>query len=190
MLNRRSHVVDVLEGLRQDDAIEAARRKRVRIGEIGDEAGLGVLWIDVEDIGFLDAMTKPARVIRIQHLEDPTANGRSFVFEKAFDVIAVDRSAAITAPIVTERRRSTERAEPRRTSYPQKPFPQRLASLLGDSFRQRAERSGRALYGSSFRVGLSSRSSERRRFANVSSSDRFCDQPVELRSSPTSATSS
>ena len=89
--NDRRHIVDELQCLRDDDAVVAVRRDRVRTPEIGDDRRLAVCRIDVEHIVRRDGVsTETLRIRRVPDLEDSTSHVGPVDLEKVFDVVPVD----------------------------------------------------------------------------------------------------
>jgi hypothetical protein len=114
--HRRLEVVDVLERLGEDEAVEGVARNVVGRREIGDDRRRGIRGVDVQHVAALDADAEALGVPVVQHLEHPTADRTPLRGEKPVDVVAVDRSATIAAPVVAERRRSANRSEPGRAT--------------------------------------------------------------------------
>jgi predicted glycoside hydrolase/deacetylase ChbG (UPF0249 family) len=108
----RPKIEDVLECLRQDEAVEELARNVIGGGEVGDESRRLVRRVEIEHVAPLDGDTEALRVVRVQHLEYPSADGVPLGLEERLYVVAVDRRSALAAPMVAERRRPANRAKP------------------------------------------------------------------------------
>src|SRR5207244_8858457 len=100
----RLQVVDVLERLGEDEAVEAARWHGIGGGEIAGDRRVRIAGIDVEHVAAVDGGPVALRVVAVQHFDDPTANRGAFRGEELLDVVAVDWRAAITSVVVAEGR--------------------------------------------------------------------------------------
>jgi peptidoglycan/xylan/chitin deacetylase (PgdA/CDA1 family) len=109
-------VVDELERLRTDEAVEGIGRNTAGRGEVGDDGCSRIRLVDVDHIGAGDAGTKLLCVTGILYFEDTPADVGAVVVEEALDVVAVDRRAAVGAPVITQRRGAPQHAEPRPAS--------------------------------------------------------------------------
>jgi hypothetical protein len=116
-------VVDVLQRLREDEAVEAAARQGIGGGEIGDDSCVRVARFDVEDIAAVDGDSETDGVIAVQHFEDAAADRLSLGGEKLLDVVAVDRRAAVVSVVVAQRFGRPDRSEPGRPPDPLQSFP-------------------------------------------------------------------
>jgi hypothetical protein len=66
---RRMNVVDQVQGLRQDHAVEGVRRNLVGDAEIPDKRGAGVARDSVQDVAPFDpVLAVAARVVVVAHL--------------------------------------------------------------------------------------------------------------------------
>jgi hypothetical protein len=115
-------VVDVLERLREDEAVEAARRHRIGGGEIADDGRVRVTRIDVEDVAAVDGGSETYGVVAVHHLEDTAANRGALGGEELLDVVTVDRRAAVAPVVVAEGFGPANRAEPSRVPHPLQSF--------------------------------------------------------------------
>ena len=109
---RGANVVDELERLRDDRAVERVARDLRGVGEVADDRRFRVAFRRHEDVALLDPVTEPVRVVGRGDLEDacrgcpPHAPPR-----KRVHVDAVDRRAPLEAPVRVDRRRTPECAE-------------------------------------------------------------------------------
>ena len=71
---RGADVVDELEGLRDDRAVEGVVRDLGRVREVADDRRLRVSLLRHQDVDPLDALSEPGYVIRRGDLEDATAD--------------------------------------------------------------------------------------------------------------------
>ena len=75
---RRLDVVDELERLRADDAVERLRRDLWRLGQVGDDCGPVVLRTHIEHITRLNAVTtKRTGIVVAADLEHPPLTARA-----------------------------------------------------------------------------------------------------------------
>lgn len=75
MANRRRHVVEEVERLREDETIVGVRRNALRVAQVRDHAGSSIAGIDIEHVGSFNAIASvPPRQIRIEHLQDRSVN--------------------------------------------------------------------------------------------------------------------
>ena len=116
-------VVDVLERLREDEAVEAARRQRIAGGEIADDGRVGVARIDVEDVAAVNGGSETHRVVGVHHFEDTATNRGTLGGEELLDVVTIDRRAAVASVVVAEGFCAADRPEPGRVSHPLQSFP-------------------------------------------------------------------
>jgi hypothetical protein len=100
-----------LQRLRENEAVESAVRKPVSDREIRNDRCLRVARVDIEDIGPLDSSTKSPAVARVLYFENPAHDVRSVPCQEAFDVVAVNRSAAVISEVCAQRSRASERPE-------------------------------------------------------------------------------
>ena len=82
-------VVNVLERLREDEAVEAARRHVIGGSEIADDRRLQVARINVEDVAAVDGGSETHGVVAVHHFEDTAANRGALGGEEPLDVVAV-----------------------------------------------------------------------------------------------------
>jgi hypothetical protein len=116
-------VVDVLERLREDEAVEAARRHGVGGSEIADDRRVRVATINVEDVAPVDGGSETYGVVAVHHFEDTAANRGALGGEELLDVVAVDRYAAVASVVVAEGFGPADRPEPGRVPHPLQSFP-------------------------------------------------------------------
>jgi Glycosyl transferase family 2 len=116
-------VVDVLQCLREDEAVEAARWHGIGSDEVADDRCVRIARIDVEDVAALDGGAESSGVVPVQHLEDTAANRPTLGGEELLDVVTVDRSAAVASVVVAERFGPADRPEPGRVPHPLQAFP-------------------------------------------------------------------
>jgi hypothetical protein len=110
--HRRADVVEELERLRHDHAVEGIRRDVRRVGEIADEGRARIRIVDVEDVSLRHAaFAEDARVIVVFDLEHVSADIVRVRAQELLDVIAIDRPAAIEAVLRAERRGALEIAD-------------------------------------------------------------------------------
>src|SRR5262249_41989682 len=125
MSDRRARVVDVLQRLREQEAVESVGRDGVRGGEVGDDRRVTVRRDNVEDVLLSDVDAEALRVLRVLDLEHAAPNRRAVLVQEALDEIAVDRRSAIEAKAVAERRGPAKGPQPRRTSHAANPLASR-----------------------------------------------------------------
>jgi hypothetical protein len=119
----RLQVVDVLEGLREDEAVEAACRHGIGGGEIADDGRVRVTRIDVEDVAAVNGGSETHGVVAVHHFEDTATNRGALGGEELLDEVAIDRRAAVASVVVAEGFCAADRPEPGRVSYPLQSFP-------------------------------------------------------------------
>src|SRR5438093_10346115 len=114
MSDRSLQVIDVLKRLREDEAVEAARRHGIGGGEIADDCRVRVARIDVEDVAALNGGSETFGVVAVHHFEDTAANRGTLGGEELLDVVTVDRRAAVASVMVAEGFGPADRPEPGR----------------------------------------------------------------------------
>src|SRR5262249_51334495 len=88
---RCTHVVDQLQCLREDDAVERAGRDVTGVRQIGDDRRVRVIWINMEDVVGHDLFaTESLRIDILADLEHMPSHVLRLVVEKVFDVVAID----------------------------------------------------------------------------------------------------
>ena len=107
-------VVDVRKRLRADHTVEHPRRELPGLGEVGDQRGVRVARVYVEDVDLLDRSTASELrcVGAIADLEDLSADARGMLTEELLDVVAIDRQPALEPELVADRRDAAEAPEP------------------------------------------------------------------------------
>ena len=113
---RGADVVDELERLRDDRAVERVARDLRRVGEVADDRRLRVSLGRHQDVRPLDAVSEARRVVGRRDLEDAAADVGRMGADERLDVDAVDRRAALEAPVRVDRRHAAEVAERRWTA--------------------------------------------------------------------------
>lgn len=110
VLDRGTHVEDVLKSLRQDETVERLGWQLVRSGEICDEGGVRIPRVDVENVAPFNIGAKAARIARVLNLKHSSPNKMPVLIEKLLDVVAVDRGTMLVSPIDAQRLRAAYRA--------------------------------------------------------------------------------
>ncbi len=87
-----------------------------RAREVADDRRLRVSLRRHEDVDLLDAASEPRRVVRRRDLEHAAADVGRVRADEALDVDAVDRRAALEAPVGVDRRRPAQVTEIRRAA--------------------------------------------------------------------------
>ena len=123
ILDRWLQVIDVLERLREDEAVEAARRHGIAGGEITDDRRVRIAGIDVEDVAALESGPETYGVVAVHHFEDTAANRGTLGGKEMLDVVTVDWCAAVAPVMVAEGCGSADRPEPGRMPHPLESFP-------------------------------------------------------------------
>ena len=98
----RSEVVDVLQRLRENEAVERGIRDRVCGGQVRDERGERVAGVDVEDVRPRHALSEALTVATVLHFEHAPLDMLAILRQEALDVIPVDGRAAVVAEVVAE----------------------------------------------------------------------------------------
>ena len=102
--DRCARIVDVLQRLRDDDAVEALIGERAAHAEVRDDRRLRVRRVDVDDVALGDGRAAETERVRvIAHLEHPPLHCCGVTREEGLDVETVDRQPAVEAPVVAER---------------------------------------------------------------------------------------
>ena len=93
-------LVDQVQRLRQDDAVERPVGDLQGVDEVADDRGRRMASVDVEDIpsGRTTAAVA-ACVLVVSDLERPTGDVSLVHLEEALDVVAVDQEAAVIAEL-------------------------------------------------------------------------------------------
>ena len=87
-----------MERLRQDEAVERAGRNVIAVGEIADDGRGRIAFIHVQDVALRHvSAAELMRVGRIADLDHVAVNLVGMLRQKTFDVVAVDRLAAVVA---------------------------------------------------------------------------------------------
>jgi Glycosyl transferase family 2 len=131
VLHGRLQVVDVLERLGEDEAVEELAGYRVGCGKICDDRGGFVRGIDIEDVSVFDGDTEAIGVIGVHDLEHAAPNRVPFFSKEPFDVVPVHWRSALAPPVVAQRRRPANRSEPRGSAEPLQPSPPSKAVIHG-----------------------------------------------------------
>ena len=98
-----------MQRLREDDAIESARREGIRLAEIGKDGRQWIGRVNVEHVAAGDAAAaKPLRILGVEYLQTRAAYVRGVLREELFDVHTIDGCSAIVSPGATERRRAPQ----------------------------------------------------------------------------------
>ena len=111
--HRETDVVNQLQRLREDDAIEGAFGKNRRVGEVPHNRRTRIAGAHVQDVGTCDARrAEAARVFVTADFEDASNDFRCVALQEPLDVVPVDRRPSIEAIITTDRYGAAEVAEP------------------------------------------------------------------------------
>ena len=113
---RGADVVDELERLGHDRAVERVVRDVRRVCEVADDRRLGVALRRHQDVAALDSASEPRRVVRRRDLEHAAADVHGVRADELLDVDAVDRRAALEAPVRVYRRHAAQVSERGRAS--------------------------------------------------------------------------
>ena len=128
--DRRRHVENQVQSLSQDDAVEVGGWKRSGIGEVADDRRARVARVQIQYVLSSNTITpEPAGIMIFLHFEHMAFHVRRMPLEESFNVIAVDRCAAIFTPDVAERFR---RAYPADVHCEQAEWP---SGGLGNEFK-------------------------------------------------------
>jgi hypothetical protein len=112
------HVVDDVECLGDDDAVVRIRRDVRRPTQIREDRRAIVGFVDVDDVGTRDTKSPVgAAEVVLLDLQDGSEDSGGIGSNETFDVIAVDGTATVVAPVAAHRVRPREVApvERRRT---------------------------------------------------------------------------
>ena len=105
-------VVDHLQRLRADDAVETVRGNSVGAREVGDDRRVRIGRHNVEDIAACHAIpAKRPRIPRVAELEHTSTDIGRMSGKKALDVVPVDRRSAIESETPAHRFKPAEAAE-------------------------------------------------------------------------------
>src|SRR5438477_415881 len=109
-----AHVIDVLQRLREDEAVERRIGNVLCGSQIADDGGERVTRIDVEDVSLGDSAAKSVGVAGVADLEDASANEMALLAQEPLDVEAVDRCPAVVTEICADWGGRAKRCEPHR----------------------------------------------------------------------------
>ena len=115
---RRTDVVDELQGLRHDRAVERVARDLRRVGEVADDRRLRVALLRHEDVDARDVCAVARRVVGRRDLEDAPPDVGGALADEPIHEDAVDRRSPLVAPVRIDRRRPAQRAEVERPAAP------------------------------------------------------------------------
>jgi hypothetical protein len=103
VLQRPVEVRDQLQGLDQDEAVEPTGGKGIQLREIGDDCGVGVRGVDVDDLdpGW-SRVAKGLRISGVTHFEHVASNIPSTLGEEALDVKTIDGGPPVEAVVGAE----------------------------------------------------------------------------------------
>ena len=107
----RADVVDELECLRDDRAVERLVRDLGGVGEVADDRRVRVALLRHEDVDACDVGAVARRVVGCRDLEDATADVAGALADEPLDEDAVDRRPSLVPPVRVDRRGATKRAE-------------------------------------------------------------------------------
>ena len=121
------HVVDDVDGLREDDAIVGVRRQRHRLSRNRRRRSRAGFRGQIDDVAAGNAgAAVPRRVVVLLHLEHDAADVLGVGLEEPLDVRAVHGRTAVVAPVPADRARPPEVAPV-----------ERVAALLAGQSRRR-----------------------------------------------------
>src|SRR5690606_8309205 len=104
-------MVDQVQGLRQDDAIETVIRKVGRVTQIAGPGGLRMISIDMQHLALTDTLpAKSQGVLVIADLQHDPLDVQGLQLKEVLDVIPIQR----TTPVVPELRADRPEATGRR----------------------------------------------------------------------------
>jgi len=109
--DRGSNVVDQLERLCDEEAVEEIGGYLISGAEIGKDRDSRIGRVDVHDITALDGRTVAVSISTLFDLQDATADVTSMLEEKSLDVITVDWSAAVEPPVIADGPGASDSAE-------------------------------------------------------------------------------
>ena len=109
----QTDVVNQLQRLREDDAIEGAFGKNRRVGEVSHNRRARIAGAHVQDVDTCDARrAEAAGVFVTADFEDPPNDFRCVALQEPLDVIPVDRRPSVEPIITADRYGAVEVAEP------------------------------------------------------------------------------
>ena len=108
-------VIDELQCLREDKAVEFVVRDRVCCGKVSMDRRLGVGPVDVQHIAVFDRDSETARVAPVPDLQHPAADSAAMLGYETLDEIPVDGRTSIGAPSVAQGLRPTKCSKQSRT---------------------------------------------------------------------------
>ena len=108
---RRPDVVDELQRLRHDRAVERVARDLGGVGEVADDRRLRVALLRHEDVDARDVGAVARRVVGRRDLEDAPADVGGVLADESLDEDPVDRRSPLVPPVRVDRRRPAQRAE-------------------------------------------------------------------------------
>src|SRR5262245_60797222 len=141
--NGAVNIVDQLERLCEDEAIEHVGRHGVCGAEIGDDRRLRIRGSDVEYIPMLNADAESFRIRAVSDLQDATTDIVPVLLQELLNVVAVDRRAAVESPRVAERGRPSKSTQPGGIRQPAETILQSLPSKRGHLVKQHSQRARR-----------------------------------------------
>src|SRR5262249_46905758 len=113
-----TEVVNVVESLSQDDAIELVRADMPGAGEIGNNRRAGVVRMDVEDVAAVYAVAAElASVSVVADLEHVAMDAVGIGGKESLDVIAIDRETSVAAKLPADRHHPAQAAEVNRFEW-------------------------------------------------------------------------
>ena len=118
LAHRGRNLVDELQRLCEDEAIEPFGLEVGSIREIGHDGGVRVRAVEVEDVDARHPRAEAPKVAVAADLEACPADVPPVLIEERLDVIAVDRQPAVEAPVPTDRGRAPETPKPDWTAQP------------------------------------------------------------------------
>ena len=108
---RTADVIDELERLRDDGAVERVVRDMGCVAEVADDRRLWIAILRHEDVHAQDVAAEPVRVVGRGDLENSSADVVGVATDETLDIDPVDRRAALEAPIGVDRGRAPELPE-------------------------------------------------------------------------------
>ena len=97
-------VVDQVQCLGQNDAVEGPVGDLWSVDEVADDGGRWIAGVDVEHVSSVRAAAAvAARVLVVSDLEGPAGDVAPVRFEETLDVVAVDRQAALISELAADR---------------------------------------------------------------------------------------
>ena len=105
MTHRRLKIINILQGLRQNEAVVGIGRNMIGDRQIGDDRRILVLWIDIENVLRPNVASVFPRVDAILDFEDVAGNVAGMGGEEIVDIISIDGCAPIGPVDIAERPR-------------------------------------------------------------------------------------